>query len=79
MIAIKTSVSGKMQWRNYRAKRLMCILLVAAVLRCQNKQPLPQPKFPLSEEALAAALEETDLSWSIEQAAEHTDGKESAQ
>ena len=80
MIAMKTSVSGKMQWRNYRAKRLICILLVAAVLfvGCQKKQPLPQPKFPLSEEALAAALEETGLSWSIEQAAEHTDGNDTS-
>ena len=80
MIAIKTSVSGKIQWRNHCAKRLICALLVAAALfaGCQKKEPLPQPEFPLSEEALAAALEETGLSWSIEQVDENTDGTDTS-
>ena len=66
--------------RNYCAKRLICILLVVAALLagCQKREPLPQPEFPLSEEALGAALEETGLSWSIEQADERTDGTDTS-
>lgn len=80
VIAKVTSVSGKMQWRNHCTKRLICALLVAATLfvGCQKKEPLPQPEFPLSEAALAAALEKTGLSWSIEEAYEHTDGTDTS-
>lgn len=80
MIAIKTSVSGKMQWCNHCTKLLICALLVAATLfvGCQKKELLPQPEFPLSEAALAAALEKTGLSWSIEEAYEHTDGTDTS-
>ena len=74
------SLMTKMHRRNHCAKLLICILLVAAALLagCQKKEPLPQPEFPMSEEALAAALEETGLSWSIEQADEHTDGNDTS-
>lgn len=93
MIAMKTRVFGmlsqldiiissmtRMHWRDHCVKRLICALLAAAALfgGCQKKEPLPQPEFPLPEAALAAALEETGLSWSIEQADEHTDGKDTS-
>ena len=69
-----------MNWHHHYAKPLICALLVAATLiaGCQKREPLPQPEFPLSEEALGTALEETGLSWSIEQAAEHTDGNDTS-
>ncbi len=70
----------KMHRRNHYTKRLIYALFVAAALLagCQKKEPLPQPEFPLSEEALAAALQETGLSWSIEQADENTDGTDTS-
>lgn len=52
-------------------KRLICAVLMACMLcslvGCQEKKTLPQPEFPLSEEALTTALEETGLSWSVGQ------------
>ena len=73
-------IMTKMHGCNDCAKPLICALLVAAALLagCQKKEPLPQPEFPLSEVALNAALEETGLSWSIEQADEHTDGTDTS-
>lgn len=68
----------KMCRRFRRADRILCILLSAAFLLagCQKKELLPQPEFPLSEAALAAALEETGLSWSIKETYTNTDGKD---
>jgi hypothetical protein len=70
----------KIHRHNLCAKPLICALLVVAALLagCQKKELMPQPEFPLSEEALAAALEETGLSWSIEQADERTDGTDTS-
>lgn len=62
-------------------KRLIFVFIMVCLLYplagCQNN-PLPQPEFPLPEAALAAALEETGLSWSIEQADERTDGTDTS-
>ena len=70
----------KMHRRNHCAKPLVCAFLVAAALfsGCQKKELLPRPEFPLSEADIAAALEETGLSWSIEQADEFTDGTDTS-
>lgn len=65
--------------RYYRVKLFICIFFVAVSFVCfmgyPEKKTMPQPEFPLTEAELKAALEETGLFWSIEQADELTDGK----
>lgn len=79
MISIKTKIhdmfhkiSAETPLRKRWVKLLVCVLLAAAAISVlvfsQKKDPLPRPEFPLSEAALTAALEETGLAWSIEQA-----------
>lgn len=54
----------------------MMIVTVSLLARCQKKELLPQPEFPLSEAELTGALEEIGLPWSIEETHENSDGKD---
>lgn len=58
------------------AAALVCVFLTVVTLLagCQQKETLPRPEFPLSEETLVAALDETGLLWSIKQTDKATVG-----
>lgn len=58
---------------------LFAVLLFAALLLlsgCAKKESIQQPEFPLSEEALSAALEERNLPWTIEETQTNTKGSD---
>lgn len=65
-----------MYWHKRFTKQWACAILGAVMLfaGCQRTEEAPRPEFPLSQETLAAALDETGLSWTIRQADERTDG-----
>ncbi len=53
-------------WIGFR-KLLICAVFVLLLSACQSKETLPQPEFPLNEEALSVFLEEQGLDWTIAQ------------
>lgn len=63
---------------DYCHSKLLYILLMATIFLffngCTKKELIPKMEFPLSEDALTMALEETGLPWSIERQQEMTDG-----
>lgn len=67
--------TSKGSYRNI--KRILCVfcavLLLSALAGCQKKDAA-RLEFPLSEEALAGALEELGLSWTVEDKVENVDG-----
>ncbi|MCD7994053.1 MAG: hypothetical protein LUK37_20600 [Clostridia bacterium] len=67
----------KRLFQNRYSKLLYVFLMVAISLvfnGCTKQELMPKMEFPLPEEALTMALEETALPWSIEQRQEVTDG-----
>ena len=60
-------------------KRFICIICITVLLLtgCQTKKALPRPDYPLKEEALNTAIEETGLSWSITSTDTYSEGDNS--
>lgn len=54
-------------FRSKTGKLLLCALAVLLLPACQGKSTLPQPEFPLGEEAVSAALSEQGLDWTVDQ------------
>lgn len=63
---------------DYRYSKLLYVFLMATIFLifngCAKQESIPKIEFPLPEDTLATALEETGLPWSIEQQQEMTDG-----